>query len=126
MGLGDVGNLEAADAMRTIPVERPEVEYMLDILHRVDMAVDIDIVVMGGDGADQLGLIAHLDAATLVDGTFLVFDNPVVDGAIVNAEDVCWLAALGIDHGPDGASVAVDLTILPYSTEITRGELAHG
>ena len=126
MGLGDVGNLKATDTMSAVPVEGPEIEHVLDILHGVDVAVDIDIVVIGIDGAHELSAVGHLYAAALVDGTVLVVDNPVVDGAIVDGKDIGRLAALGINHGPNRASVAVDLAILPYYTEITRGEIAHG
>ena len=119
MSFGDVGDLEAADAVLAIPVEGPKVEHMLDVFHRVDMAIDVNIVVMGINGADKLGLIAHLYATTLVDGAFLFLYNPIIDGTIVDAEDVCRLTALGIDHGPDRASVTIDLTILPHNSEVT-------
>ena len=125
MGFGDVGNLKATDTMAAVPVEGPEIEHVLDILYGVDVAVDIDIVVIGIDGAHELSAVGHLYAAALVDGTVLVVDNPVVDGAIVDGEDIGRLAALGVDHSPDAAAVAIHLAIAADNTEVTRGEVAH-
>lgn len=126
MGLGDVGNLEATDAVGAVPVEGPEVEHMLDILDGVDVAVDIDIVVKCINGMHELSTVGHLYTTALVDGTVLVVDNPVVDGAIVDGEYIGGLAALGVDHGPDTAAIAVDLAFVADNAEVTRGEVAHG
>ena len=57
MCLSDIGNFEAFDLMRTIPFQVPQVENMLDILHALDMAVNIDIIILGIYGANQLCII---------------------------------------------------------------------
>ena len=113
---------------------------MLDVLHTIDMAVDVDVVVIGVDGAHQLGVVTHLHSPTLVDGTRLVLDNPVVDGSVIDAEDVGRLASLCVYHGPDAAAVAVDFCrgrrneerggIVPFGLgshhgEVAAGEVAH-
>ena len=126
MGFGDVGDLETTDAVGAVPVDGPEVEDVLDVFDRVDVAIDIDIVVVGVDGADERGIVGHLYTTALVDGTLLVFDNPVVDGAVVDGEDVGGLARLCVDHRPDGTAVAIHFTILADNAEVTGGEVAHG
>ena len=126
MGFGYVCYLETTDLMLAIPVEIPEVEHVLDILNGVDMAVDVDIVVFGLDGSHELGCIAHLYSPTLVDRAFLVSYYPIVDGAIVDRENVGRLTALGIDHSPDTSAVSIHLAILTNHAEITRGEVSHG
>ena len=50
MGFGYIGYLEALNLVLAIPVEIPEVEHVLDILDRVDVTIDVDIVVFGIDG----------------------------------------------------------------------------
>ena len=46
MRLGNVGNVDALKAVVLIPVEIPHVENMLNVLHRVDVAIHVDIAVM--------------------------------------------------------------------------------
>ena len=92
MSLGYVCYLETLDAMLTIPVEIPEIKHMLNVLHRINVAVNVNIVVFGLDGGNEFSCIVHLHSPTLVDRTFLIAYNPVVDGAIVDGEDICWLA----------------------------------
>ena len=126
MSFGDVGDLEAADAVGAVPVDGPEVEDVLDVFDGVDVAIDINIVVMGVDGADERGIVGHLYTAALVDGALLVFDNPLVDGTVVDGEDIGGLARLGVDHRPDRAAVAVHLPVLTDDAEVTGGEVTHG
>ena len=106
---------------------------MLDVLNGVDVAVDVDIAVVGVDGSLELCPVGHPHSPTLFYGTGFVGDYPLVDGTIVDGVDVGGLAALGVDHGPDGAPVAIDLWLLAGgcwlladNSEITRGEIAHG
>ena len=61
MCLGHIGDFYPVYGMRLIPSEGEEVQRMLDILHAVEMAVDIHIIVFGHDGGDQFGLIRHID-----------------------------------------------------------------
>ena len=126
MGLCHVGNLESTDTMSAVPVEGPEIEHVLDIFHGVDVAVDVNIIIKGVDGVHKRGIVGHFYTTTLVDGTLLIVDDPVVDGAIVNGEDIGGLARLGVDHRPDRTTVAVDLSIVADNTEVARGEVAHG
>ena len=90
------------------------------------MPVDIYIIIIGVDGAHQFGIVAHLHSPTLVDGTFLIVDYPLIDGTVVDSIDVGRLTALGINHGPDAAPVAIDLAIIADNCKITTGEIAHG
>ena len=126
MGFGHIGYLETLDAMVTIPVDGPDVEDMLNILHGVDMAVDINIIIIGVDGVDKLGIVGHLYTTALVDGTGLLVLNPVVDGTVLDGKDVSGLASLCVDHGPYAASVAIDLAAIVSDGEITLCEEPHG
>ena len=90
------------------------------------MAVDVDIIIKGIDSTHKFCLVAHLHTAALVDRTRLVGNNPVVDGTVVNRENIRRLSCLGIDHRPDGAAVAVSVTIVSDDSEVARGEVAHG
>ena len=125
MRLGHVGYLEAAQLMAIIPVERPQVEHVLDVLHGVDVAVDVHIVIVGVDGAQQFGVGAHLHASALGNGALLVADNPVADGTTVYVVDVGGLPRFGVNHGPDTAAIAIDL-VASNDTEVAVGEEAHG
>ena len=126
MGLGDVGYLKAADAVGAIPVEGPEVEHVLNVFHGIDVAIDVDIVIISVYGMYQRGIVSHLHSATLVDGTVLVLDDPLVDSAVVDGKDIGGLACLGVDHCPDGTAVAIDMTVVAQDPEIAGGEVAHG
>ena len=60
MALGHVGNVEAAKAVGRIPLDGEKVEGVLDIFYRVDMSVDVDVVLVGVDGSHQLRPASHL------------------------------------------------------------------
>ena len=126
MGFGDISNLEAADAVHAVPVDGPEVEDVFDVFDGVDVAVDVDIVVISINGADELGIVGHLYTTALVDGALLVFDNPLVDGTVVDGEDIGRLARLGVDHRPDRAAIAIYFPVITDNAEVTGGEVAHG
>ena len=98
---------------------------MLDVLHGIDMPIDIYIVIFGFYCTNQLGAIVHLYTTAFINGAFLVIYNPVVDGTVVNREDIGRLTCFGINHGPDTTSVAIHLTILAYYTEVTTGKETH-
>ena len=98
---------------------------MLDILHRVDMPVDVHVVIAGVDGTHQFSAVAHLHAPTLVDGALLVLHDPVVDRPVVNSENIRRLSALRVDHRPDRASIAIHLALAIDYAEVSRCEVAH-
>ena len=126
MSLGNVSNLETTDMVVAIPVEGPEVEYVLDVFHAVDMAVDVDIILVGVDGADELGVVGHFYTAALVDRARLILNNPVVDGTIVDGKDIGGLARLGVNHCPDGATISILVTVGTNNSKVTGSEVAHG
>ena len=89
------------------------------------MSIDIDIVVVSINSAHELSVVGHFNTTTLIDRTFFILDNPVIDGAVVNGEDICWLACLSVNHCPDGAAVAINVSVISDDREVTRGEIAH-
>ena len=98
---------------------------MLDVLDGIDVPVDIHIVIKSIDGANQLGLVRHLHSPTLVNGTLLVLDYPVINGAIINGKDIGGLTAFRVYHSPDRATVTVNASIIANDGKITAGKIAH-
>ena len=125
MRLSHVGNLEALNLVLTIPVDIPEVQHVLNILHRIDMAIDVHIIIIGVDSAHQFRTVTHLHAPALVDGALLVFLNPVVDSSVVDGEDIRRLTGLRVDHRPNRAAIAIHPTLVIDHTEVTTREVAH-
>ena len=89
------------------------------------MSVDIDIVIVSIDSAHELSVVGHLYTTSLVDGTLLILDDPIVDSTIVDREDICWLARFGVNHCPDGATIAILVTVGTDNSKVTGGEIAH-
>ena len=63
-----VGNLEAAEVLRFETLAGEEVEDVLDVLDAVDVAVDVNVAVVGVDGAQELRL-AETETGMALDGT---------------------------------------------------------
>ena len=126
MGLGNVGNLKPTDGVLPVPIEGPEIEDVLDILDGVDVTVDVDIIIIGVNGANQHGLVSHADTSALVDGTGFVGNDPLVDGPIVYVVDIGRLPRLGVNHSPDAAAIAVGMAVVADDSKISRGEVLHG
>ena len=75
------------------------------------MPINIDIIIISINGTNELGIIAHLHSPTLVNGTFLVLHNPLVDGTVIDGKDVSGLAAFCVYHRPDATSIAVCVAV---------------
>ena len=57
MGLSDISNLETLNLMYTIPIERPKVEYVFYILDTIDVAVNIDVIIIGINSSHKLSVV---------------------------------------------------------------------
>ena len=90
------------------------------------MPIDIHVVIIGVNGAHQLSSITHLHSPTFINGTFLVFDNPLFDSPIVNGINISGLTTLRVNHRPDAATIAIGFTVFADDCEVTGGEIAHG
>ena len=79
-----VCNLEAADALLLEALAREEVEYVFDVLDAIDVAVDVNIAIVGIDGADELRLV-ETEAAVTFDGAdiFLLRHDVSQDVSVV-------------------------------------------
>ena len=62
MAFSHIGYLEALEVVSSIEVYWEEVEYMLNIFDGVDVAVDIYIIIIGGDGSQAFCVIVHFHA----------------------------------------------------------------
>ena len=113
---------EAADAAVAVEVEGEEVEDVFDVADAVDMAVDVDVAVLGPEGAGRPGG-PHLDARGLVDGARLVA-YIIRDVTLVHRQQVNGLTCVHADHGPHGAGVADAPSVLVGDGEVTVGEEA--
>ena len=60
MALSHVCNVDALQGMGFVPLQGEEVERVLDVLHRVDMPVDVDVVVVHVERPDQSCAVPHL------------------------------------------------------------------
>ena len=62
MAFSHIGYLAALEVVSSIQVYWEEVEYMLNIFDGVDVAVDIYIIIIGGDGPQAFCVIVHFHA----------------------------------------------------------------
>ena len=125
MRLCHIGNLKTLDLMFAIPVQIPQVEYMLYIFNRIDVTIDIHIVIKCIDASHKFRAKVNFHPSALVDRTGFVVHDPVVDGSVVDREDIRRLPTLCVDHRPDRATIALHLSVVVDHTEVTTSKIAH-
>lgn len=121
-----VCNLEATDLLLLEALAREEVEDVLYVLDAVDMAVDVHVAIIGVDGAHELRF-AESETSMAFDWADVSFfrNNIIEDVAVVEREQVAWLACLKVYHGPNAASIAEWCAISPMNGEVAIGEELH-
>ena len=112
IGFCFVSNLKATDALLLETLAREEVEDVLDVFDAVDVAVDIDIAVIGVDGTDKFRLLETETPVSLNWADVLLFGYNVVKYvAIVERNQVAWLARRKVYHCPHAAGISERRTV---------------
>ena len=126
IGLCLVGDFEAANALLLKALLGEEVEDVLDVLDAVDVAVDVDVAVVGVDGAQELRL-AETETGMALDGADILFLGNYIteDVSVVEREQVAGLACLEVYHGPDAPCIAQGRSVGAMNGEVTVREVPH-
>ena len=83
---------------------------MLDILHAVDVSVDIHVAIARVDGADKLGRSSHFDTRRRIDGARFIRINILQNTSVVHFQEVDRLTGVGVYHRPNAAPVTENLS----------------
>jgi len=126
IGLCLVCNFEAVDALLLEPLAGEEVEDVLDVFDAVDVTIDIDIAVIGVDGADKLRVCEAETSVAFYWANVLFLGHYIIqDVAIVEGEEVARLACLKVNHCPNAAGIAKRRAVSTVDGEVTVGEIPH-
>jgi len=126
VGLCLIGYLKAVDALLLESFAGKKVENVLDVLDAVDVAVDIDIAIVGVDGTDQLRVV-EMKASVSLDGAhiLLFWNNIIQDVTIVEGQQVTGLACLKVYHCPDAAGIAERRAVGAMDGEVAVCKVPH-
>ncbi|CUQ58938.1 Uncharacterised protein [Segatella copri] len=104
-----VSYLKSLQKVSFVIIQIKEVEDMFDIFYRVDVPVNIYIMIIGVNGSHQLGILAHFHSRTCLDRTRFFRINIFFDEPVVNFKNINRLSGLRINHCPHALAVTVNL-----------------
>lgn len=85
---------------------------MLDIFDRIDVTIDIDVMVVHRHGFRQRGVFADGDSPRLGYRTITIRLDIVLDKPTLYLKNVNRLAGVSVDHRPNASPIAIDLLMI--------------
>ena len=107
------------------PFDIEQVECVFYVFYAVDMAVDVNIIIICVDSPYEFGSLAHPCPSGLVYGARLVLLHIFQYQSVVDTQYVNRLPRHRINHSPDALAITADPAISTRDGEVTSCEILH-